>query len=1087
MKSKFLHPGGFELAALKTVLLIFMCAVCSAQMPDVTGGTQGWRYATPEDTAYWDNVSVDDVLMFGTIDAGTNRRVIRQNATNGPIEIQGGKKIHIWQGEYAMIRLEYYRWIPQPTEADPNAGRWGGSFVETNSSEANPVTITNLGGQVQFGAFGNWGHSMHVFGLKHVLVTGEYDPQAGTGHVNYKGMNGNLTSHGWINQFGIMGDRKYSTMQTGNPYEAGAGLTINRFLSAKVRGVAVLRGFWAGFSIKSDDTTLSHHSNIDVQRCLSGWHTNEGFYIGSTQGVNANPDNKVVFKDNVVLFTGGDGLQLDKLSSGTEIMNNFMYKAACFYQYPHETGFRHDNTLQLSFVQGDVHTEDNILYGGTAGKILNNFVLIPKSGVSVQPSEITLSNNLFGPSRARFGFIASSDSADSNGDVTFRIENNFIDFMPVVCSNDVETPIRQFTEWIRIDSRKSPYYLTNNIFPEGDKDLYNSSATTVDTSNITFGPIPPLLLHNNFGFDPAEILKFRGVWLTGEYGTTADSEGPITYNEGDMVFTVKDNKTRYYRCIQTHSVANDPSTQTAYWQQMTWDGQDEPTYTPLLQSGSVYNTRGMGLTYNPPPLLGSCDSTGQITREYWANVVGYNVSDIPLSSPPTSTSQLTSFQGPSNQADNYGARIRGYVCPPTTGNYIFWIASDDKSELWLSTDAEPANKRQIASVTVWTNPDEWTKYSTQQSAPISLVAGQKYYVEALHKEISGTDHIAVGWTLPDGTLERPIPGKRLLPFTEDGSSEPRTTWNSYNMTISSNPAEQGVILSDQGTKAVVEFYESTDDFGVTKGSLFSAHDPDNHPHLSSHATNWWKVSATSGNYPFAGLSTVGRGDDTGETNAPEPLGAIDLQLHPPINDKLAVAAFIVPKAGTYEVSKLGARRVSADPSTGGTIRFQVFDKNKIKKADIVATNNQLWATNSNIIVLENLAVNDRIYFATSRDGSYAYDFTEVTWTVTLVPPESGTAARTASNLENDLITAISEEESRAVYPNPVENIMHVKGLPGNETTVKIYNTRGMLMMQQNISGDQSGTTLELGNYTPGIYFIVLQSGREIRRYKFLKK
>src|SRR3954470_13983914 len=27
--------------------------------------------------------------------------------------------------------------------------------------------------------------------------------------------------------------------------------------------------------------------------------------------------------------------------------------------------------------------------------------------------------------------------------------------------------------------------------------------------------------------------------------------------------------------------------------------------------------------------------------------------------------------------DNYGAQIAGYFYPPATGNYVFWIASDD--------------------------------------------------------------------------------------------------------------------------------------------------------------------------------------------------------------------------------------------------------------------------------------------------------------------------------------------------------------------------------------------------------------------------
>ncbi|MEL6650459.1 MAG: PA14 domain-containing protein, partial [Bacteroidota bacterium] len=54
------------------------------------------------------------------------------------------------------------------------------------------------------------------------------------------------------------------------------------------------------------------------------------------------------------------------------------------------------------------------------------------------------------------------------------------------------------------------------------------------------------------------------------------------------------------------------------------------------------------------------------------------------------TSLLPIFEIPVNSGNTYGARVRGYICPPTTGNYSFWIASDDKGELWLSTDDNPA-------------------------------------------------------------------------------------------------------------------------------------------------------------------------------------------------------------------------------------------------------------------------------------------------------------------------------------------------------------------------------------------------------------
>lgn len=160
-----------------------------------------------------------------------------------------------------------------------------------------------------------------------------------------------------------------------------------------------------------------------------------------------------------------------------------------------------------------------------------------------------------------------------------------------------------------------------------------------------------------------------------------------------------------------------------------------------------------------------CSGSGKITRDFWANTSGSSISDIPFNSTPTSTSQITIFEGPTNTADNYGSRIRGYICPPLTGNYTFWIASDNNSELWLSTNDQPTNKVKIASVEGFCPSRGWTKYPIQQSVPINLTARTKYYIEAIHRESIQGDNLAVGWQLPNGDLERPIPGTRLSPFS----------------------------------------------------------------------------------------------------------------------------------------------------------------------------------------------------------------------------------------------------------------------------------------------------------------------------------
>jgi autotransporter-associated beta strand protein len=169
--------------------------------------------------------------------------------------------------------------------------------------------------------------------------------------------------------------------------------------------------------------------------------------------------------------------------------------------------------------------------------------------------------------------------------------------------------------------------------------------------------------------------------------------------------------------------------------------------------------------------------SGSILREYWTGIGGSAVANLTgnanYPNSPSGQSFPTLFEGPVNWNDSYGTRFRGYVHPPVSGAYTFWIASDDNSQLFLSTDANPANKVVIASVSGATGPRQFDNSASQRSAAITLSAGRKYYIEALHKDGGGNDNIAVRWQLPGGVWENaasptdPIPGTRLSPYAAD--------------------------------------------------------------------------------------------------------------------------------------------------------------------------------------------------------------------------------------------------------------------------------------------------------------------------------
>jgi ELWxxDGT repeat protein len=225
-------------------------------------------------------------------------------------------------------------------------------------------------------------------------------------------------------------------------------------------------------------------------------------------------------------------------------------------------------------------------------------------------------------------------------------------------------------------------------------------------------------------------------------------------------------------------------------------------------------TNGTNIWKYDPAETTACLSTGTITRELWADVPGHRISQIPLDTEPGSISSLTSFETPSNIGNDYGQRIRGYLCAPATGNYTFFVASDNDGELWLSSDEEPANKRRIAYMRDYAKPQQWNKYASQKSKLVALEAGKKYYIEALHKEGGGGDNLAVGWLTPDAGGSAPvvIPGSVLSPFpinsiarVSDESGAPEiVTMKAYPNPFSGNVRVQ--FASGQSGQGLLQLY-----------------------------------------------------------------------------------------------------------------------------------------------------------------------------------------------------------------------------------------------------------------------------------------
>ena len=190
--------------------------------------------------------------------------------------------------------------------------------------------------------------------------------------------------------------------------------------------------------------------------------------------------------------------------------------------------------------------------------------------------------------------------------------------------------------------------------------------------------------------------------------------------------------------------------------------------------------------------------TGSVTREVWlnagnsANIDAFktgtlNWSDATTPAAPGSantgsgTETLSGgLRAPGNYGDQYGQRLSGFITAPESGEYTFHIAGRHQCEFWLSDtpgSSAPGDLqrllRQINSQIL--QPEDWTFYErhgispdAQKSTPVTLIEGEAYYFEVLHKHNGQEDHLAIGWTKPSdapGAVEV-VPADTLCPAVD---------------------------------------------------------------------------------------------------------------------------------------------------------------------------------------------------------------------------------------------------------------------------------------------------------------------------------
>lgn len=168
---------------------------------------------------------------------------------------------------------------------------------------------------------------------------------------------------------------------------------------------------------------------------------------------------------------------------------------------------------------------------------------------------------------------------------------------------------------------------------------------------------------------------------------------------------------------------------------------------------------------------------------------------------------------PGGIADNYGGYVTGTLTPPVSGDYHFFIRSDDASEFFLNDGGadipDPTSDFPIAFETGCCNAFQEPGAGDQTTVtPISLSAGEKYGFAMVVKEGGGGDWFQVAWRLEGDDT----PAADLQPITGaavgGGLGDPTGAW----INITSQPQDAVVPAGSSATIGI----------GVDAGSPYTS-------------------------------------------------------------------------------------------------------------------------------------------------------------------------------------------------------------------------------------------------------------------------
>src|SRR5205823_10223503 len=156
---------------------------------------------------------------------------------------------------------------------------------------------------------------------------------------------------------------------------------------------------------------------------------------------------------------------------------------------------------------------------------------------------------------------------------------------------------------------------------------------------------------------------------------------------------------------------DNPTNHTAVY--LTTSMQTEGASYDLTVNGNVKDLAGHSISPNTAKLFANVFMSGVLEHKIWlgqVNNITTLTNNIPVYGTPTIFDTRTNAEQGLNNAQNEGvpsqnylSTLEGFFIPAVTTNYVFFFCADNDGYMYLSTDANPLNKKVIAADVGWQN------------------------------------------------------------------------------------------------------------------------------------------------------------------------------------------------------------------------------------------------------------------------------------------------------------------------------------------------------------------------------------------------